>query len=451
MNQRAVRLARLRSPWIVVVVALAAIAVWPLFARHREDAVRTESLPTMAPVTADYADRDRTIAFWERQSRKRVADDMVSPRQLATEYLQRYRERGDVGDVLRARAAARQSLRAQPRGNLGADVALASVELTLHQFREALAETRYVESYDPTDPQMKIREASLDLELGNYAGAKRIIDALPPASDFEAIPQDTLVTRYDELTGKLAQARTLFERPTAFYNAQFDAPAQQRAWFFFRSGELAFEAGDNDAALSFERRALEVFPNYVDATRAAARFSCALERWSDCLKYATASANVIPYPETLGYEADAQTALGDTAAAKITNELIEAVERIGNQQRISDRLLAIYYSEHRLHRDDAYRIARRELAVRDDVFTEDTLAWAAAMDGRWDEARTAIHKAARFDTENSLLQYHAGAIAEHFGDRQEAKRRYERALALNSHFHAVYANDARARLAVLGS
>jgi tetratricopeptide (TPR) repeat protein len=438
-------------PWTVSIVAIVAVAAWPAYIKHTELAQRAASLPTLAPVTADYALRDKTIAFWERQVRKNVYDDMLSPRELAAEYLQRYRERGDIDDVLRAKVQAQRSLRAQPRGNLAADVEIASVELTLHQFHAALAETKYIETYDPHDPQMKIREASLDLEIGDYATAKRIIDGLPKASTYAAVAQDTLVTRYDELTGHLAEARTLFETPTAYGNAQFDAPAQQRAWFFFRAGELAFEAGDNDAALADERQSLAIFPNYVDATRAAARFDCALERWHDCLTNAVASAAVIPYPETLGYEADAERALGDTAGAMQTEDLIRTVERIGNTQRISDRLLAIYYSEHRRYPHDAYAIAKRELATRDDILTEDTLAWAAAMDGRWDEARTEMRKAIRFDTENSLMQYHAGVIALHFGDRDEARRRFERALALNAHFHAVYAADARAQLSALRS
>jgi Flp pilus assembly protein TadD len=112
-------------------------------------------------------------------------------------------------------------------------------------------------------------------------------------------------------------------------------------------------------------------------------------------------------------------------------------------------LLAVYYSEHgeRLH--DAYRIARHELALRDDIYTEDTLAWAAAMDGRWSEARAAARKATRFDTEDSRLQYHAALIALHWGDRSEAKARLERALSLNPQFHPVYADEARAELARL--
>ena len=405
----------------------------------------------MAPITEDYKSRDKLIAFWEGAVKEHHTGDMLSPRQLSYQYLQRYRERGDIDDVFRAQRMARLSLVAQPRGNVAADVALASVDLTLHNFKAALAETKFIESYDPSDPQMKIREASLDLELGDYAAAGNIVRHLAPSEPYAGIPADTLVSRYDELTGHLAEARALLERATAYTNSQFDVPAQSRAWFYFRSGEMAFEAGDNDAAIAFEKQSTAVFPGYVDALRAEARFECALHRWSDCLASATASANVIPYPETLGYEVDAERALGDTVAATRTNDLIETIERIGNTQRISDRLLAIYYSEHGIRTADAYAIAKRELAVRDDIFTEDTLAWAAAMVGKWDEARMRSAKALRFDTEISLLQYHAGIIALHFGEREQAKRRFEKALALNPSFHQTYAEDARVQLAALKS
>jgi tetratricopeptide (TPR) repeat protein len=435
----------------IAVVVLAAILIWPTYAKRGADAAHAASLPTMAPVTTDYKDRGKLIAFWEGAVKAHHTSDMLSPRQLAEQYLQRYREEGDIDDVFRAQRMARMSLAAMPRGNIGADVMLASVDLTLHNFKHALAETKFIESYDPGDPQMKIREASLDLELGDYTAAGEIIHHLAAAKSYAGIPRDTIESRYDELTGHLSEGRSLLERATAYENSQFDLPAQSRAWFYFRSGEMAFEAGDNDAAIAFEKQATSVFPTDVDALRAEARFECALHRWHECLASATASANVIPYPETLGYEVDAQRALGDKAAADRTNDLIETVERIGNAQHISDRLLAIYYSEHGIRLADAYVIAKRELAVRDDIFTEDTLAWAAAMDGKWNEARTRSAKAMRFDTEISLLQYHAGVIAEHFGDRRQAKRRFEKALALNPSFHQTYAEDARNRLAGLAS
>jgi predicted Zn-dependent protease len=429
-------------------IVIVTVAAWPSYVRNGTAAAHAAG-PVPAAVNPDYVWRDKRIAFWERAVGEHHRGDMLSPATLSAEYLQRFREHGDVGDVLRALHDAWLSLRAQPRGNATAEVDLASAFLTLHRFRDALAVTRHVERYQPGDPAMKVREASLDLELGRYDRAARIIAALPPERGTGAIPGETLRTRYDELTGRLTRARERFARVAALEDSLYDEPAQQRAWFLFRSGELAFEAGDNDGALADEHTALERFPNYSEANRMLARIDCALHRWQDCLDEARASAAVIPYPEVLGYEVDAQRALGDAAGAAQTDDLIRTVERIGNAQRIADRLLAIYYDEHGERLADAYAIARRELAVRDDVFTDDTLAWAAALDGRWDEARTRSNAALRLGTQNSLLLYHAGVIALHFGDRATAKRRLTAALALNPSFHPFYAGDARTKLAAL--
>ncbi len=431
----------------VALVAIAALAVWPRYVETSANSARAAALPTMAPVTPDYLQRDKLVAFWERATNEHHRGDMISPRMLAGEYLQRYRERYDVDDVLRAERATELSLKAQPIGNLAADLQLAGIQLTLHRFYDALATTKDVERWDAGDPSMYPREASLDLEVGDYTAATRKLAAVP---ERDRDDEWSVVDSRDlELTGHLDAARELLANAAAYQNSNFDAPAQQRAWYFFRQGEMAFEAGDNDGALAFEREAMVVFPNEADASRTLARIECSLHQWAPCLHDAAQSAAIVPYPETLGYEADAQRALGQTAAAAQTDDLIATVERLGDAYHITDRLTAVYYSEHGTHLGEAYAIARNELHSRDDVFTEDTLAWAAAMDGRWSEARTAIANAQRWHTQNALIDYHAGVIAQHFGDAPAAKTDFAAALALNPHFHPAYADDARQRLAAL--
>jgi tetratricopeptide (TPR) repeat protein len=440
---------RLRTLGIALpaAIALVAIAAWPFFVTRGVDEAQASALPTMAPVVADYNRRDWEIHVWENSVAQHLRNNTISPSRLAAEYLQRYRERGDIEDVLRAEGAAKLALRVQPH-YIPAVMELSATYLTLHRFYDALGELALAEQVAPGDPSIELQEASLDLEVGRYSRAQRLIEK-DAFGKSESIAADTIRSRYLEETGHLEEARALLHRAASIENSDFDAPAQARAWFFMREGEMAFEAGDNDAALANEREALVVFPHYADAGRMLARFECALHDWNACLADATRSANLVPYPETLGYEADAQRALGDAAGAAQTEDLIVTVERIGNTQHISDRLLAVYYSDHGVRADDAYRIARNELLARDDIYTEDTLAWAAAMDGRWDVARSAIRKALVFDTQDARLQYHAGAIALHFGDRTEAKRRFARALALNPHFHPAYADDARSQLARL--
>jgi tetratricopeptide (TPR) repeat protein len=431
----------------IVLGAIVAVALWPHYIERSTNVAAAAALPTMAPVVADYEMRDKLVAYWEEAENEHHPGDMISPDNLAQQYLQRYRERMDIDDVLRAERAAKQSLIAQPVGNMPGELELASIDLTLHRFYDAIAVTRHIESYDSGDPSMYPREASLDMEVGNYACASHLLAAVPEKSRDDG--WRVVDSRYLELTGHLAEARSLLATTSAYQNANFDAPAQQRAWYFFRAGEMAFEAGDNDTALGDEREAVTVFPNFADALRTLARIECARHDWQQCLTDANASSNIVPYPETLGYKADAQRALGDTAGADQTADLIHTVGELGDQQHITDRLLAIYYADHRVYPDEAYAIAKNELKSRDDIFTEDTLAWAAAMDARWTEARTRIAGAMRYGTQNSLLDYHAGVIAEHFGDASAAKADFQRALALNPQFHPTFADDARAQLAKL--
>ncbi len=111
--------------------------------------------------------------------------------------------------------------------------------------------------------------------------------------------------------------------------------------------------------------------------------------------------------------ADAQAARGDNDAAAATRDEIFAVEKIGNAQHVNDRLIAVYEADHRVRVDDAYAIAKRELTVRDDVYADDTLAWAAARSGHWDVARTAIARALRYGIEDPRIRAHAAEIAAH--------------------------------------
>ena len=431
----------------IVLCAIVAVAAWPHYVARSTNVAAAAALPTMAPVVADYQNRDKLVAFWEKAENEHHPGDMISPDNLAGQYLQRYRERMDIDDVLRAERAAKQSLVAQSVGNMPGELELASIDLTLHRFHDAIAITKHIESYDRGDDAMYPREASLDMEVGDYATAEHRLYAVPEKDRDDG--WRVVESRYLELTGHLAEARALLATASAYQNANFDSPAQGRAWYFFRQGEMAFEAGDNDTALGDEREAVTVFPNYADALRTLARIECARHDWQQCLVDAEASSNIVPYPETLGYKADAQRALGNPAEADQTNDLIHTVSRLGDQQHITDRLLAIYYADHHIYPRDAYAIAKNELNSRDDIFTEDTLAWAAAMDDRWDEARAHISKALRYGTQNSLIEYHAGVIAAHFNDRSAEKAHLERALALNPTFHPTFADDARAKLGAL--
>jgi len=435
---------------IVTIAACAtlALAAWPIvFAHAQTDRSRPAAAATSAPVVADYLYRNGMIADLELLVRRHP--DQLDEHMLAVQYLQRYREAPDVGDLLRAVAAARNSLRYQPRYNVGAETSLISAFTALHKFRLAKRYADEVAVWMPWDAGAIAGSASLDMELGDYASARRLLRR--PPSDQVNMAWDTTVARYAELTGDLPEARRRIERAIVEVDGRVNEPAEVRAWYHWRAGELAFMAGDLTTAQSEYECALAIFPDYWHANNGLARLFWAQRRWREALDAATNSANVYPLPETLGYKADAQRGLGDAEGAAATQDLIEAIEHLGAVQGINDRLIASFYSEHGIELDHAVDVARRDLRNRDDVYAEDTLAWALAMDGRWAQARSHAERAAALGTKDARLLFHVGMIALHNGDRAEAQRRLSAALALNPHFHPFYAPVATAELARLNA
>jgi tetratricopeptide (TPR) repeat protein len=426
----------------LTVVALLAIVAWPAFMTMRGTALAAR--PSPAPVTADYLHRDAIVAVYERDARSHP--DQIITRMLASQYLMRYRETGDVGDLLRAQRAAHASLAVQPHNNIGADMALASALQSLHQFNAALSYAREAIVIEPWSNTAIAQAAGIQTELGHYAAADELLRSARPGPRNDAA-LDTAQARYDELSGQIAHARRLIERSMVSADSMVDSPAETRAWFHFRAGELAWASGDAATAEQRYREALQIFPRYARAYNGLARMYWGQKHWSEARDAAAHAADLIPLPETLGYEADAQRALGDARGARVTEDTIVAIERIGNAYKINDRALAIYYAEHHMRPADALAIARRDVAVRDDVFAEDTLAWAFAQAGQWREAQIHADKAVALNTEDARLQYHAGVIALHNGRTAEAAARLRHALDINAQFHPAYADDARRLLA----
>jgi len=437
-----------RTIWLIAASAIIALAAWPSYLHFRASALAASDpilqLP-VAPVQADFLKRDKMIAFYESRYKKDPGD-MITPRTLSGQYLQRYRERGDVGDVLRAEDAAKTSLIAQKHGNVVGEMALASADISLHRFREAKAAMQRAYAVDTSNYEIAMSIASVDLELGQYDEASHLIES---NSSKAGIPASVIAARLDEIDGHLEEATRLVTRAMHYADSIYELPAERRAWLHFRVGELHFLAGDNAGAIALEREALTIFPDDFNAYQALARIAEADKRHDEAEAAAKAGSALVPSPEILGILADEQGVHGESAAVAATRAEIDAVEKLGNAQHVNDRLIAMYDADHDIKTADAYNIAKQELAVRDDVYAEDTLAWCAAKAGRWDEARSAAAKAIRFDTQDPRIQYHVGVVAQHFGDKAEAAKRFNRALELNSKFSAFQADDARARLAAL--
>lgn len=393
-------------------------------------------------VFPDYLQRSHIISVYEAEVNK-TPDSSLLLRLLAEQYLKRFREVGDVEDLLRTEQAARRSLALQPHNNQVCSMLLASALLSQHQFKEALHVASDAQQSVPDNANIVSLTASIQMELGDYEAADQLLQSITTE---EENGHKAVVARYLELTSNLASARQLLDatmQQLDFYTN----PAETRAWFHVRAGDLAFAVGDLVLSEQRYREALDLFPLDVAALTRLARLYAAQHRWQDALDAANQGVEMVPLLETLGYKVDAQRALGDQEGADETEALIGVVAYLSKVKGIYDRALAVYYTEHKIHLPEALQIAYSEVAVRDDIYAEDTLAWAAAANGHWQEAQQAAQRATRYGTEDALLQFHAGMIALHLGNHEEAIKRLTQAVSLNPQFHHKYADEARAVLA----
>src|ERR1700694_4975440 len=163
---------RPQALWAMAASAIIALGAWPASVKiTAARAMAPAPQFTPAPPHRDDLNRDAIITSLETQLKKN-GPNLLVPRLLSAQYLQRYRERGDIDDVLRAQHDAQLSLDAQTRGNVAGALALADALLTLHRFREARIHVQRAVRSAPTEDAFVAYEASLDLETGEYARAQ---------------------------------------------------------------------------------------------------------------------------------------------------------------------------------------------------------------------------------------------------------------------------------------
>ena len=97
----------------------------------------------------------------------------------------------------------------------------------------------------------------------------------------------------------------------------------------------------------------------------------------------------------------------------------------------------------------AATLAEKELEVRHDVYTWDARAWTLYKNGKAKEALAPLRRALEPGARDALLYFHAGLIYHSNGDAAMSEKFLQQSLAINPHFHVLYATLARSTLAAI--
>jgi tetratricopeptide (TPR) repeat protein len=227
-------------------------------------------------------------------------------------------------------------------------------------------------------------------------------------------------------------------------------PAENIAWSYYQLGEECFQAGDLPTAEHAQQEALSIDPHSYRALAGLARVRVAQGKLKEAAELYEASLRVVPVAEYAANLGDVYAQLGNTKEAKKNYGLVEFIGFLSALNKsLNNRELALYYADHDFKLGEALEFAKKELEMRQDVYSWDILAWAYFKSGQPEQAAEAMSHALARGTKDALFLFHAGMIYQELGQMEKAREYLKLALDINPHFHLVYASIASERLALL--
>lgn len=441
--------------WNLSPAVRGALAVMTLWAGTACVAAPVESatlpLPRPALLPADTAAADASVHWLEARTR-RDPDDTMALNMLGNRYLQRMRESGNATYVQLASGVADSSLASLPaERNTGALNVLTQVEFATHDFIAARDHARQLTQLNPEEAYPYEILGDALLELGDYPQADATFQKMQQTDAFEPLTRVGMEQRLARMAALRGDPQAAKRRLVVALTLALSRPAPPReavAWYWWQLGEVAFSIGHYAEAEHDDRAALTTFPGYFRAIASLGRVRAARGDLHGAIQQYEAAVRILPDPSFLAALGDLYTRAQRAADAKRQYQLIEAIARLGAAGgSLYNRQLALYYADHDLKPAEAYAMARREYAVRRDIYGADALAWTALKVGKLAEAQAAVAEALRLNTLDAKLLYHAAMISRAAGDTSAAREYLERVVKLNPQFDPLQGAIAREVLA----
>ncbi|PYV27243.1 MAG: hypothetical protein DMG27_04520 [Acidobacteria bacterium] len=395
---------------------------------------------------------DRLIR--SRQLRvKMYPQDAAGYDNLGTAYIQKGRETGDATYYELAQQALNKSLDllSDDPAAASATTHLAVVYMAEHRFDDALTWAQNALALGSGDltPWAIVVDALTD--VGEYDKALAYCSRLEKGSGAEdaqsglSYERNTRLSYLRFIFGDAQGAVELMRRAIATAVA-VRMPRENIAWSQYQLGEELFKVGDLKDAEAAYQGALTSYPGYYRALAGLAAVREAQARYSEAIELYRRAIAVVPYPIYVAALGDVYAKVSRPEEAKKQYDLVEFIGELNAINKVLyNRELALFYADHDMKLKDALALARKELEVRHDVYTWDTLAWALHKNGQPHEAADAMTKALKPGTKDAMLLFHAGMICDRLGRNDKAREYLGRALALNARFHIFYA-DLAARI-----
>src|SRR5215211_49277 len=283
---------------------------------------------------------------------------------------QRWRETADPTYLTRSEEALRRAVDLEP-DNAQAVLGLASVALSRHDFRRALALGRRAQALAPGWPAPLGAIGDSLVELGRYDRAFAVFD--------EFAQREPGLASYT----RIAYGRELIGRPraaiAALQLALGAAPArgEPAAWIHVELGELHLDLGELRTADAEFRAALAARPGFPSALDGLALVEGARGRTGRAIGLARRAVAAVPLPQFVSTLTELYLLAGRPREAREQQRLVGAIERLLVANGVRTELeTAVFDLDHGRHVGAALVRARRAYEERPTIDAADALAWA---------------------------------------------------------------------------
>jgi tetratricopeptide (TPR) repeat protein len=422
------------------------------------------ALSQAAPSESSHSNRRGPTSETDKQIQalqdhvKQSPDDYEGYDRLGSAFFQKARETGDIAYYNLAEEALKKALVLAPQDFRSADplVHMASVYMGEHRFSDALTYAQKAIGTGSGNLAAFAIEGDAYTDMGDYDQAATAYNTLQSLGRVISSPSalaymnDSRIAYLRYLRGDSAEAIRLMKSALAAA-LQANLPRENLAWLFFELGQRYFQSGDlENAALSYQS-GITADTNPYRSLAGLAKVRAAQGKLEESIQLYQRSIAIIPFPAYVEELGDVYRKMGKEKEAQQQYDLVEYIGHLGELNRVlANRELALFHADQGIKLPEAVELARKELDVRHDIYTWDTLAWVLYKNGRLEEAAAAMKKALVLHTNDPLLLFHAGMIYHALAKDSEAEDFLSRALKTNPHFHIFHAEVAKRTLEEIG-
>lgn len=362
-------------------------------------------------------------------------DDWEALAALGAAYVAAGAVTGDPSLYPLADKSLERSLDLQPDGNLPATVAESSLAAARHDFTLAFDWAQRAEEISAEDPNVKAVLGDALVQLGRYDEAfavfQAMIDLRPDLAAYSRISYAR------ELQGDIDGAIVAMEAAESAAASRSDG-----AFAAFFLGELEWNRGNAEAAVSHYRRASELDPGAARSQAALARAAFYAGDEDEAIDGYRDVVERFPLPQYVADLADIYAVTDQPDLADDQLVLLDAQRRLFEDAGVAvDADFALINADHDLELEASLAAMETEWQIRKGIFVADALAWLLHLNGRSEDALEYSESALELGTRNALFYFHRSEINRALGNIEAAQRDLDEARAINPNFSILYSGS----------